>query len=155
MSVLAHESAVARLQSAVDALHETLERVPLAIPQILARFGVAGVFFRSGMTKLANWDLTVQLFQDEYRVPLLPADIAALLGTGFEIACPILLALGLFTRLATLPLLAMTAVIQLFVYPSSWPEHLTWTALLVFLLTRGAGPYSLDHILVAALRRLG
>jgi putative oxidoreductase len=61
--------------------------------------------------------------------------------------CPVLLVFGLATRLGTLPLLGMTMVIQLFVYPQSWPEHLTWAALLLLILTRGPGPISLDHLI--------
>jgi putative oxidoreductase len=155
MSVLAHETLITRILSAVETARASLERVSLSIPQLLARFAIAGVFFRSGLTKTANWGLTVQLFAEEYRVPILPADIAALFATSFELGCSVLIALGLATRLAALPLLAMTAVIQIFVYPQSWPEHLTWAALLLLLVLRGAGTYSLDHLLGAAFRRLG
>lgn len=154
MSTLVHDDAFGRVLSTIETTRMSLERVTLAIPQLLTRFALAGVFFRSGMTKTANWDLTVQLFADEYRLPLLPPDIAALLGTTFELGCSVLLAIGLMTRIAALPLLAMTAVIEIFVYPQNWPEHLTWTALLVLLILRGAGTYSLDHIVATALRRL-
>lgn len=153
MSVLAQSSSYARVSSLVSGATEALDRVPLSIPQLLARLALAGVFFRSGMTKIANWDLTVQLFQDEYRVPLLPPDLAALMASSVELTVPILLTLGLLTRLACLPLLGMTAVIQIFVYPASWPDHLTWTALSVLLLIRGAGVISLDHLLVRARHR--
>jgi len=121
------------------------ERLPMSVPLLLARIGIAAVFFRSGLTKLDNWQLTVALFKDEYRVPLLPADVAAYMGTFNELVFPVFLALGLATRLAALPLLAMTVVIQLFVYPSSWIDHATWAALLTLLIARGAGVVSLDH----------
>lgn len=71
----------------------------------------------------------------------------AALATAFELGCPLLLVAGLATRLATLPLLGMIAVIQLFVYPSAWPEHLTWASILLFLLTRGPGPLSIDRVI--------
>lgn len=140
--------------NAIENVKATLDGVPLSIPLLLARIAAAGVFFRSGQTKLANWDLTVQLFQDEYQVPVLPPDVAALLATSFEIGCSVLLVIGLLTRVAVLPLLGMTAVIQFFVYPTSWPEHLTWATLLLFLLLRGPGAYSLDHVIGSALRRM-
>ena len=152
MSVLAQSSSYARVSSLAAGATEALDRVPLSIPQLLARLALAGVFFRSGMTKIANWDLTVQLFQDEYRVPLLPPDLAALMASGVELTVPTFLTVGLLTRLACLPLLGMTAVIQIFVYPASWPDHLTWTALLILLLVRGAGVVSIDHLLFRARR---
>jgi putative oxidoreductase len=152
MSMLTHEQHRARFVDMGETAIGWLNGVPLSIPQILARFAVAGVFFRSGMTKIANWDLTVQLFQDEYHLPLLPPDLAAAMGAGLELSMPVLLVLGLFTRLATLPLLGMTAVIEIFVYPQNWPEHLTWASLLIFLFVRGPGAYSLDHIIARHVR---
>ena len=73
--------------------------------------------------------------------------MAASLATTFELACPILLVLGLATRLSVLPLIGMTAVIQLFVYPQAWTDHLTWFALLSFLLVSGPGNYSVDALI--------
>ena len=154
MSTLARERGVSRLRSLVEQARASLERIPLSIPQLLARLAIAGVFFRSGQSKIANWDLTVQLFQDEYHLPLIPPDLAATMGASFELGCSTLIVLGLLTRIAVLPLLGMTAVIEIFVYPQNWPEHLTWTALLIFLLLRGAGAYSLDHLIGSNLRRM-
>jgi putative oxidoreductase len=91
--------------------------------------------------------LTVQLFADEYQVPVLSPEIAAMMAVTFEFGCSILLVLGLATRLATLPLLGMLAVIQTFVYPNAWSDHLTWGSILLFLLTRGGGALSLDRLL--------
>ena len=124
-----------------------LDRVPLALCQLLFRLAIAGVFFRAGLTKITSWEPTVALFRDEYKVPILSPEIAAALATTFELGCSILLVVGLATRLATLPLLGMIAVIQLFVYPSAWPEHLTWASILFFLLVRGAGTLSLDRVI--------
>jgi putative oxidoreductase len=134
----------------IDRVRAALEATPLSIVQLLARLGVGAVFFKSGLTKIASWEFTLMLFRDEYRVPLLPPEIAAPIATATELSMPVLLVLGLFTRLATLPLLGMILVIQLFVYPDSWAEHLTWLALLLLILTRGPGAISLDRIISAA-----
>lgn len=132
-----------------------LGQFPSSVIQLMARVAVGAVFFKSGLTKTANWDLTVMLFRDEYAVPVLPPHIAAFLGTTAELTCPILLVLGLAARLGTLPLLAMTFVIQTFVYPENWAEHLTWATLLLLVLTRGPGVVSVDHIIAGILRRRG
>ena len=122
-----------------------LGRIPLPLIQVLFRLAIAAVFLKAGLTKVASWELTVQLFADEYKVPVLPPDLAAAMAAAFEIGCSILLVLGLATRLATLPLLGMIAVIQTFVYPGAYAEHLTWASILLFVLTRGAGPWSVDR----------
>jgi len=132
-----------------------LTRVPLSLHQLLFRLAVAGVFLRAGVIKVSNWDGTLALFRDEYQVPVLPYDLAAILAATFEVGCSILLVVGLLTRLATLPLLAMIATIQFFVYPSAWPEHLVWASILLFLLTRGGGPISVDHLIAEARGRRG
>jgi putative oxidoreductase len=124
-----------------------LGRFPLAVLQLMFRFAIASVFLKAGLNKLASWEPTVQLFADEYKVPVLSPDFAAAMSTTFEIGCSILLILGLGTRLATLPLLGMIAVIQTFVYPNAYAEHLTWASILLFLLTRGGGPLSVDRAL--------
>lgn len=118
-----------------------------------ARAAMAGVFFLSGRTKveglLSVTDSAVSLFEDEYRLPLLPPDVAAHLAAYAEHAFPILLVLGLGTRLSAAALLGMTLVIQLFVYPAAWPTHLSWATLLLYLVGRGGGRWSLDHLLGA------
>jgi len=126
---------------------ERLGRFPLPLLQLLFRLAIASVFLKAGLNKIASWELTVQLFADEYKVPVLPPDLAATMAASFEIGCSLLLMAGLATRLATLPLLGMIAVIQIFVYPNAWSEHLVWSSILLFLLTRGAGTVSLDHAL--------
>jgi putative oxidoreductase len=92
-------------------------------------------------------DTAYTLFREDYKVPLVPPEIAAHLATYAEHLLPILLVLGLFTRLSALGLLAMTAVIQIFVYPDAWPTHLSWAALMLYLAGRGAGGLSLDRAL--------
>ncbi|MDZ4736300.1 MAG: DoxX family protein [Rhodospirillaceae bacterium] len=129
------------------------ERIPLSLPLLLARIGVAAVFFRSGLTKLDSWSTTLMLFEDEYDVPILPTELAAQAATLFELACPVLLVAGLATRLAALPLLAMTIVIQLFVYPTSWVDHTMWAALLVLLIARGPGAISIDTLIARRTQR--
>jgi putative oxidoreductase len=124
-----------------------LERIPVALPQLLFRFGVGLVFWRSAQSKLASWDTTLLLFREEYKVPLLPPEIAANLATAVELTAPILLALGLATRLGAAALLGMTLVIQLFVYPQSYPDHLLWAGPLLYLVIRGPGTVSLDHLI--------
>lgn len=126
-------------------LHVALERVPYALLALPLRLAVATVFWRSGMTKLANWDTAVALFADEYRLPVLPPELAATMAASIELSTPVLLVLGLFTRAASLVLLGMTAVIEIFVYPQAWPTHIQWAAMLLVLLCRGAGTLSLDH----------
>ncbi|HEU0201575.1 MAG TPA: DoxX family protein [Burkholderiaceae bacterium] len=116
---------------------------------LAARFGIAGIFFMSARTKVEGWltvsDTAFTLFEEEYKLPLLPPDIAAYVATYAEHLFPVLLALGLFTRLSALGLLGMTAVIQIFVYPDAWATHLSWAALLLYLIGRGAGVLSLDR----------
>lgn len=131
----------------IEALRATLGRFPLALLQLLFRFSIAAVFWNSGMTKLASWQTTIVLFRDEYRVPVLPPELAATLAASVELTCPVLLVLGLGARLATLPMLGMTFVIETFVYPQDWIEHLGWASFLLFILTRGPGLLSLDHVI--------
>ena len=135
------------VRAAIARALDVLGRFPPPLLQLMFRLAVASVFLKAGLNKIASWELTVQLFADEYKVPLLSPDLAATMAATFEIGCSMLLILGLATRLATLPLLGMIAVIQTFVYPNAYSEHLTWASILLFLLTRGAGPWSLDRAL--------
>jgi putative oxidoreductase len=135
------------LRMRISSITGALGRLPLGVLQLAFRLAIASVFLKAGLTKLASWEITVQLFRDEYKVPVLPPEIAAAMATTFELGCSALLIAGLATRLATLPLLGMICVIQLFVYPDAYAEHLTWASILAFLLTRGAGPLSLDRLL--------
>jgi len=133
-------------------LRAWLEAVPYSALAIPLRFGVAWIFWSSAQVKLINWQRTLDLFADEYRVPILPPELAANMSLAIEIACPILLILGLLTRFAVAALLGMTAVIQIFVYPDAWPTHLQWSAMMLVLLCRGAGTLSVDHFLWRWLR---
>lgn len=128
-----------------------LARIPESLWLLVCRFGIGAIFFLSGRTKvdglLTLKDSTYTLFEYEYALPLIPSDIAAHLATYAEHAFPILLALGLFTRLGALGLLGMTATIQIFVYPDAWPTHLSWAAILLPIIARGPGALSLDRLL--------
>jgi putative oxidoreductase len=124
-----------------------LEKFPLSILLLSARISIATVFWNSGLVKVQSWLPTVALFANEYRVPLLPPELAAMLATAVELTCPPLLVLGLATRLATIPMLGTTFVIQTFVYPDLWHLHLMWATILLFILTRGPGEISLDHFI--------
>ncbi|GLC92121.1 hypothetical protein Tamer19_15290 [Cupriavidus sp. TA19] len=111
------------------------------------RLAVATIFWNSAMTKLANWETAVELFRQEYRVPLVPPELAAYLSVSIELVAPVLLVLGLATRPVALILLRMTTVIEIFVYPQAWPTHLQWAAMLLVLLARSAGRFSIDWLI--------
>lgn len=134
-------------ESILSTIPELLGRFPTSILGLLFRLAVATVFFRSGMTKIASWDSTVALFGMEYMVPVLPPVVAAYLATALELGGSVMLFLGLGTRFAAAALLGMTLVIQTFVYPENWPDHLLWGSILAYLVTRGAGALSLDHLI--------
>ena len=138
----------------MDAMHpSTASRWTHLIPEslllLVARLGVAAVFFQSGRTKVEGLltikPSTYDLFASEYKLPLIPSDLAARLATSAEHLFPILLVLGLCTRMSALALLGMTTVIEIFVYPDAWPTHLSWAGLLLPLVARGGGKWSLDH----------
>ena len=113
---------------------DRLEAVPYTLLALPLRLAVATVFWNSGMTKLANWNTTIALFTDEYRLPLLPPELAATMAASIELSTPVLLVLGLLTRPAAAVLLGMTAIIEIFVYPLAWPTHIQWAAMLLVLL---------------------
>ena len=125
--------------------------LPESLLLLVARFGIASVFFLSGRTKVDGWltisDSAYSLFETEYRLPLLSPYVAAHAATYAEHFFPLLLALGLFTRFAALGLFGMTLVIEVFVYPDAWPTHLSWAAILMPLIARGGGRWSVDHLL--------
>lgn len=136
----------------INRIAETLERlIGHNLVAAACRFGIAGVFFLSGRTKVDGLlivnDNAVALFADEYKLPLISPEIGAHAAAYAEHLFPILLVLGLFTRYSALALLGMTAVIQFLVYPGAWATHLTWAAILLYLVGRGGGAWSLDRAL--------
>lgn len=147
MNMTAHPPSLRdRLNRVADVLERLIGHDLIALA---CRFGIAGVFFLSGRTKvdgvLSVNENAVALFADEYKLPLLPPAFAAHMATYAEHLFPVLLVLGLFTRYSALALLGMTAVIQILVYPGAWPTHLTWAAALLYLAGRGGGAWSVDR----------
>jgi putative oxidoreductase len=158
-------SPVARL---VDVAIGLFERIPNTLIALVARFSIAAVFWNSGQTKVQGFvvnlvsgeftlgwprlsDSALALFQDEYKLPFIPPELAAPMAATAEHVLPLLILMGLGTRFAALGLLGMTLVIQLFVYPGAYATHGTWAALLLYLMARGPGMLSVDHWL--AMRR--
>ncbi|RYY77668.1 MAG: DoxX family protein [Comamonadaceae bacterium] len=135
-----------------NAMADRLTRlVPNDLLALVDRVAIAAIFFLSGRTKVEGFltltDSAYELFRTEYKLPLIPPEIAAHLAAYAEHLFPVLLVLGLFTRLSALALLGMTLTIQLFVYPDAWPTHLSWAGLLLYLVGRGGGALSLDRLL--------
>lgn len=141
-----------------------LEKIPHSLIAFVARFSIAAVFWKSGQTKIEGLaidlfdgtfqiglphlaDSTIPLFKSEYALPLLSPELAAHLAATAEHVFPVLLLLGLATRFSALALLGMTLTIQLFVYPDAYPTHGTWAAVLLYLMARGPGVLSLDHLI--------
>ncbi|WP_321392184.1 DoxX family membrane protein [Emcibacter sp.] len=149
------------------------QKIPLSLYLLLSRAGMAGIFWRSGMTKIIfendvsnfsftqlvavfrlDWsvsDFTYILFENDYALPLLSPKLAAHMAILAELTLPVLLLLGLMTRLSAFAMLGMTLVIQLFVYPDLWPDHSLWAAALLLLMAKGGGFWSLDRLLVRRL----
>jgi putative oxidoreductase len=130
------------------AIHE-LERIPYALIALIARAATFSVFLRSGLVKLSDWNSTLLLFQNEYRVPVLPPPLAAYMAASLELGCSTLILLGLATRVSVLLLFGMITVIQIFVYPSAWPDHIQWAAFMFILLARGPGVISIDAVIAS------
>jgi putative oxidoreductase len=132
--------------SLADRLHGLINDSVLAL---VARVSIAAIFIMSGRTKVEGFltitDSTYELFRTEYNLPLIAPELAAHLSAYAEHLFPALLILGLFSRLSALALLGMTLVIEIFVYPDAWPTHLSWIGLLLVIIAKGAGAFSLDR----------
>jgi putative oxidoreductase len=142
--------------TAVRGAHQAIALLEQAQPlaQLAARLFVAQAFFASGLTKLRDWQTTLALFADEYQVPLLPPDVAALLGTTGELVLPVLLALGLAGRFAAAGLFVVNAVavVSLMeVAPAALQQHVFWGSLLIGLVLWGPGRWSLDRLVAPRL----
>ena len=150
--------------SLLQGIERVWSKLPEDIGLLFARFILATIFWRSGQTKIEGFQLdlidmkfqwgwpvmaesTLFLFEYEYNLPLLSPGFAALLATLAEHFLPLLLLLGFLTRSSALMLLVMTLVIQIFVYPDAWVTHGLWGALLLVLISRGAGRLSLDALM--------
>jgi putative oxidoreductase len=139
----------------VERAIQALGHIPSDVIALVARLSIAGVFWRSGETKLDGWsvsDSAVYLFENEYRLPLIDPWLAAHLAAFAEHVFPVLLVVGLASRLSALALLAMTLVIEIFVYPDAWPTHGTWAACLLFIAARGPGLFSIDALIARRTR---
>jgi putative oxidoreductase len=123
-----------------------LNAIPYSVIALVARAATFSVFFRSGTQKLDDWHATLQLFENEYHVPVLPPHIAAYMAASLELGGSVLVLLGLATRLSVLALFGMILTIQIFIYPEAWPDHIQWAAFMFILLARGPGAISLDAI---------
>ncbi len=160
------------LHQKLQQLIALLGQIPDSLIALVARFGIATLFWRSGQTKVEGFaidifkgefklgwphlpDTTIALFRDEYKVPLLPAELAAPLAAFSEHLLPLLLLFGLATRFGALGLLGMTLTIQLFVYPNSYPDHATWAAVLLYIIAKGPGKISIDHWIASRYQRQG
>lgn len=156
-------SSIARLIGVAIGL---FERIPNTLIAFIARFSIAAVFWNSGQTKVQGFvvnlvsgefklgwpslsDSSLALFQDEYKLPFIPPELAAPMAATAEHVFPLLILIGLGTRFSALALLGMTLVIQLFVYPGAYATHGTWAAVLLYLMARGPGNLSVDHWLAS------
>jgi putative oxidoreductase len=150
--------------SRVRDLSGLFARIPDSLIALLGRFSIAAIFWKSGQTKVQGFaidlingefqfglprlaDSTIDLFRDEYRLPLLAPEQVAPLAAFAEHLLPVLILLGLATRFSALALLVMTLTIQFLVYPDAYPTHGVWATVLVFLIARGPGKLSLDHLI--------
>lgn len=129
-------------------IHEAMAAIPYWFTALVLRIPIAAIFWRSGETKVDGWHLSssaVDLFRNEYKLPLVDPTLAAYLSAAAEHLFPVLLVIGLATRLSAFALLIMTLVIEIFVYPDAWPTHGTWAACFLVLMVQGPGKVSLDH----------
>ena len=153
---------MAKVKDLLDQFVDLLGAIPDSLIAALGRFSIAAVFWKSGQTKVQGFaidivsgeftlgmprlsDSVVELFHSEYKLPLVPPELAAPLAAFAEHLFPLLILIGLATRLSALALLVMTLTIQLLVYPDAYPTHGVWAAVLLFLVARGPGVLSLDH----------
>ena len=140
------------MATAFVTLNGLLARIPYWLCALALRIFPAAVFWQSGQTKVEGWTVSasaIYLFREEYKLPLIDPVIAAHLAAFAEHFFPLLLVIGLATRLSALALLAMTLVIQIFVYPGAWPTHGTWIACFLVLIAQGPGIVSLDHVIAS------
>ncbi|GLR52303.1 DoxX family protein [Shinella yambaruensis] len=149
-TVTAPDLATPLPQRLLEQAIQALDRIPNDLIALVARLSIAAVFWRSGQTKLDGWsvsDSAVYLFENEYKLPLVDPWLAAHLAAFAEHLFPFLLVIGLASRFSALALLAMTLVIEIFVYPDAWPTHGTWAVSLLFIAARGPGLFSIDAII--------
>lgn len=122
------------------------KHIALPILIFIMRFWMARIFWYSGLTKISSWQSTIALFRHEYQVPFIPPELAAYMATSVELICSVLLVCGLMTRLAAIPMIIMTLVIQ-FTY-LDLREHYYWLMILSTILFYGPGKLSLDYFMI-------
>ncbi len=135
------------MNTMLQTIVRALNAIPYSVIALIARAATFSVFFRSGTQKLWDWNATLQLFQNEYHVPVLPPTVAAYMAASLELGASTLVLIGLCTRAGVAALLGMTTVIEIFVYPEAWPDHIQWLAFMFIILARGPGKISLDALL--------
>ncbi|QBR70918.1 DoxX family protein [Beijerinckiaceae bacterium] len=138
------------LDRLIGAAIATLDKIPQSLISLAARIFPAAVFWMSGQTKIEGFHVTdnaIALFRDEYALPWIDPELAAKIAAFSEHFFPILLVVGLASRLSALALLCMTAVIEIFVYPDAWPTHGVWATCFLVVIARGPGIFSLDHLI--------
>jgi len=131
----------------IQRLLSALNHIPYSVLILFARAATFSVFIHSGLQKLSDWNATLMLFRDEYKVPILPPEVAAYMSASMELGLSTLVLVGLLSRLSALGLLGMVSVIQLFVYPEAWPDHIQWLAFMIFIVCWGPGAFSLDAVI--------
>jgi putative oxidoreductase len=146
----------------INSLVTVFSRIPDSLIALIGRFSIAAIFWKSGQTKVEGFAIdlvsgdfqfgwphlsesALELFRSEYRLPLLPPELAAPMAAFGEHFFPILILLGLATRFSSLALLLMTLTIQIFVYPDAYPTHGVWATVLLVLIAKGPGVISIDH----------
>lgn len=151
------------LKNLVEQFVDVCSAIPDSAIALLGRFSIAAIFWKSGQTKVQGVaidivsgdfslgmprlsDSVVELFQSEYKLPLVSPELAAPMAAFAEHLFPLLILIGLATRFSALALLVMTLTIQVFVYPDAYPTHGVWAAVLIFLVARGPGVFSFDHL---------
>jgi putative oxidoreductase len=130
-----------------DGVIAWFERIPYWLIAVTCRVALAQVFWSSAQSHLANWQTTLYLFGSDYSLPFVPPAVAAYMAITIELTVPPLLILGLATRFASLVIFGMTLVIEIVIYPQAWPTHIQWAAMMLVLITYGAGPLSLDWLI--------
>ena len=137
------------LLALIRAILDWLEKMPHAVLALLARLGMAAVFWGAGMSKMTNWQVSAKTFEEfaSYNIPVLPPELAAYLATAVEHVTPVLMIIGLATRAAGGAMLGVIAVIFIFVHQDEWPAFVIWSSAIIFLLTKGPGVLSLDHLI--------
>ncbi|KRP86585.1 MULTISPECIES: DoxX family protein [Pseudomonas] len=162
-----HEARVVKL---IKWFIEQFERTPYWLIALLGRFSIAAIFWKSGETKVQGLALdivsgefqfglprlaesAVLLFKEEYRLPLIAPESAAIMAAFAEHFFPLMILIGLATRFSALALLIMTLTIQLLVYPDAYPTHGVWATVLLLLLAKGPGAVALDHFIARKFSR--